>query len=141
MWIANGPTGCERISSIYVYSPTYNGSFEFGWLIGWNNINDKTYGTPRLFWHSETAGTHSVQRGIWSLSNIPTPGQDDTFRVSDENANTYWGAYWQGNPLQPAGVNMDFSRGHSVVGMEHIIGTDSGWARWQNLDEYHDGNT
>lgn len=62
------------------------------------------------------------------------------FRVSDTNANTYWGSYFRGDELQPNGVNMDFARGFSGAAMERGHGKDAGFTRWNKLNEYHDSN-
>jgi hypothetical protein len=136
--IAAGPTNCQRISSIYVFSPDFSGDFEFGWVLGWSNCSQTSYVHPHLFYWAHTqSGTSTCK--VWS-SPTPTEGNDDAMRVSDTNANTYWGSYFLGNALQPNGVNMDFSRGWSIVGMERGASSDSGYAKWSELQEYHDGN-
>lgn len=137
MLVASGPTPCQRISSIYVQT-AQGGSFEFGWVIGYSNCTDRTYSAPTMFcWARNNDGSRRC--GVWGARPL-AQGQWDTFRVSDTDANTYWGSYINGESLQPAGVNMDFSQGYSITAMERGASTDSGRARWHNLSEYHDGN-
>jgi hypothetical protein len=131
-----GPTSCQRISSVYVQTAA-GGGFEFGWVIGYSNCSGSTYAHPHLFyWGQYANGTHTC--GM--LSPVPSEGTTHSMRVSDTDGNTYWGAYYQGTQLQPNGVNMDFAKGFSIVAMERGGSNDSGAARWNNLEEYHDGN-
>jgi hypothetical protein len=137
--IGNGPTPCQRISSIYVQSPTGGGLFEFGWVIGYSNCSNQTYSHPHLFYWSIQRSTGASQCRVWT-SPTPTEAQYDTLQVSDTNANSYWGSYFNGGNLQPNGINMDFARGWSTVAMERGGTNDDGYARWNELSEYHDGN-
>lgn len=139
MFVGRGPTPCQRITSLYVYSPTFNGGFEFGWVIGYSNCSGVTYRRPTLFYWAylntgERKGCH-----VWG-GRHPKGGRYYRFRVSDINANTYWGSYYRGNALQPHGVNMDFARGWSGAAMERGGRRDHGQTRWNLLNEYHDGN-
>jgi hypothetical protein len=139
VYVGDNPTSCQRISSIYVKSPSFNGSFEFGWVMGYSNCTGNTYVHPHSFYWAVQASTGAITCGVWT-SHLPTEDAYSTFRASDIDANTYWGSYFNGTSLQPNGVNMDFARGHSVTGMERGATADSGFARWNNLEEYHDAN-
>lgn len=139
VWVSGG-AACQRISSIYVKSPSWNGSFEFGWVLGYSGCNGQTYSAPRLFWWATQATSAVTSCGVWANSNLPEQSQSDIFRVSDTNANTFWGSYFNGVSLQPNGVDMDFARGWSTAAMERGSATDGGFAQWDSLREYHDAN-
>ncbi len=137
---ATGPTNCQRISSITNFSPSFNGAFEMGMVIGYSHVSGSTYAHPHIFNFAIEASTGDVAiKKVWT-SPLPTEGTFETLQVSDTNANTYWGCYFNGAQLQPNGVNMDFARGWSVVSMERGWSSDSGYGRWEEIREYHDGN-
>jgi hypothetical protein len=132
---------CQRVSSIYIFSPSLAGWFEFGYLVGYSNCagyTDFFYENPTLFYWSRTnSGTTRCR--VWE-NRHPVSGQYDAFRASDINSNTYWGSYLNGEERQPDGVNMDFARGWNYLGMERGHRDDGGFARFNELQEYHDGN-
>lgn len=136
VWVVNGPTACQYISSVYVFSPTRAGDMEFGYVVGYSNCNGSTYSNPTLFWWSHKT-TGESDCGVWGAKH-PTEGQYDLFRVSDLNANTYWGSYWNQEELQPNGVHLDFTHGWSIAAMERGDSADGGYARYEDLNEYHD---
>ena len=132
---------CQRINSVYVVSASGQGSFEFGWLIGYSRCSGYTgtfYTQPTLFYWSTTDGG-LTRCQVWGTKH-PAGGQYDSFRVSDINANTYWGSFWDGAELQPDGINMDFSRGFNQVAMERGHHDDICTSYFNELNEYHDGN-
>lgn len=128
---------CQRISSVYVFSVN-GGSFEYGYVIGWSFCPGEGYDhhqNPTEFWWSVT-DNGNTDCHIWDQRH-PNSGQSDNFRVSDINANSYWGSYFNGNELQPSGVNMDFSHGISFIGAERGHSNDNGFARFDDLTEWH----
>lgn len=137
MLAASGPTPCQRVSSVYVYSNGYTGWAEFGWVIGYSNCDGNTYNGPRAFMWVHMAGV-----GQWCdvLAAAPlAQGQWDTFRTSDTNADTKWDFFLNGTNQLPGGRDLDFAKGWSTAGRERHA-ADSGRARWHNLSEFHDGN-
>ncbi len=136
MAVGSAPTNCQHISSIYVGSATGAGGFEAGWVIGYSNCTDQTYTTPRLFWWAERAnGSH-----LCNVLGVLAEGQFDTFRVSDINADTQWGAELNDSSMNPGFVDLDFAQGRSYAAMERGASADNGGARWYDLSEYHDAN-
>lgn len=136
---------CQRISSVTVQSPSRNGEFEFGFIRGWwgpsacdGVDHDHFYTQPTLFDVQIQDGS-GYDCKFWPNKH-PTEEQYDLFRSSDINGNSYWGCYWDGEELQPNGVDMDFSRGHGVVNMERGSPNDGGHAEFLDIEEYHDGN-
>jgi hypothetical protein len=137
VWVA-ASAECQRISSVFVFSPSYNGFYEFGYVLGWSTCSGNYYQDPTVFsvWEPNSG---RIDCTVWG-SNHPSDGQTHNFRASDVNANTYWGGYLDGDALQPDGVNLDFARGHGGINMERGHPNDSGYADFQDIEEYHDGN-
>jgi hypothetical protein len=107
-------------------------------VVGWSNCTRKYYQNPTLFYVSRTDSGLS-RCHVWE-DRHPRSGQYDYFRVSDLNANSYWGSYFNQEELQPNGIDMDFSRGFNGIGTERGHSNDSCYARWSDLQEYHDSN-
>lgn len=135
-YIPAGPTDCQRVSSVYVQTAVGSG-MEFGAVVGYSNCSGSTYAHAHLFyWAQYSNGAHSCR----VFSQLPNEGAYDTMQVSDTNANSNWGVAWNSTNLVSDSINMDFTQGYSLTGMERGGSTDSGYARWVNLQEYHDGN-
>jgi hypothetical protein len=140
IYIPTSGAQCQRVASVYGVSPSRASRFEFGFFIGYHTCGSDTkfYVHPTLFyWAHHSNGTS--QCGVWT-GRHPLEGQYDAFRASDINANTYWGSYFNGEALQPDGINMDFSKSYNAVGSERGGAADDGTARFHQLNEYHDGN-
>lgn len=133
---------CQRVSSVAVLVPGTPGGFEFGYLIGWwGNLNcagvdeNHFYQRPTLFALGiDTDGDYYCL--FWE-NRHPTEAQYDYFRASDTNKNSYWGGFWNGTEQNPDGFNMDFSAGVAVVNMERGAASDSGYARFDYIEEFH----
>lgn len=145
MWIPGGPTDCQRISSIYVLRQFSSGQVvgaEFGVVVGWssctsNGYDDQKYGKPRLFYTIFNTNGEKLCK-VYTARDITA----ETFtvtRISDGNQNGYWGPFFNGNELEPQGVYGGFSSGYSQVGMERGDPGDNGYARWNNLEEFTNG--
>jgi hypothetical protein len=143
VWVATS-SECQRISSVFVFSPTHNGVYEFGWFRGWWGTDPCSGVDHGHFYVNATVFSvwepNSGSGGctVWG-DNHPT-STFHLFRGSDIDANTYWGGYLDGVALQPNGVNLDFARGYGGVNMERGHPDDSGFAEFDNINEYHDGN-
>jgi hypothetical protein len=128
---------CQHVSSIY----TWNGSggFEVGYLIGFSNCPGHTgrYFThpKKFYWAVSSQGTFEGCN-VWEGTSLPED-TFQTFRGSDINANKRWGFYYNGTELQPDGIALDFSSGVNGWGMERGDRTDDGYARFNELSEYH----
>jgi len=130
---------CQHVSSTYVWNGS--GSFEFGYLIGYSNcpgFQGHYYVHPHRFWWAMYST--GAFRGCGVFSGSVPEGTYQTFRGSDENGNYYWGAWYNGTNLQPSGVKLDFNQGMNGAGMERALSSDSGYSRFNQLSEYHDGN-
>lgn len=139
VWIVDGAQ-CQRISSIYIQPPA-GGGYEFGYLVGYSSCagyTGKFYSEPVLFFTSFTSNGQK-QCAVWQHRDV-VPGQYDYLRASDVDGNTYWGGYFNGFEMQPNGVNLDFAKGFNYAGAEQGDANDNGFARFNDLDEYHDGN-
>ena len=106
---------CQRISTIYVASPTGNGFFEFGYVLGWSTCDWSLHSTPTVFsaWKANNGSSACTM-----FNYNPIVQQWDTYRASDVNGNTYWGGYFNGIELQPQGVNLDFNQGSGGINVE-----------------------
>ncbi|MCW2845161.1 MAG: hypothetical protein JWN22_3077 [Nocardioides sp.] len=97
MYVGSGPTSCQKISSIYVYSPSFKGAFEFGYVM----LQQLRQPNP--------CQAHAVQRPpydpgrpdvqVWS-GRHPSELTYQKSRVSDKDHNTYWGT--SRSPTSPA---------------------------------------
>lgn len=136
VWIAPRGTHCQRISSLYVFSSSFKGVFEFGYVVGYSNCSHHTYRKPTLFsWAHSTRGGR-LKCHVWP-NRHPDSGQSDTFTASDKNGNKFWGGYFNGHQLQPKGVKLNFDHGWSALGMERGSNRDGGHAEFHKLREYH----
>jgi len=133
-----GTATCQRISSIYIQSPTRKGFVEFGWVVGLSKCTGTTNTVPRLFYWVMNERTGIDHCKLFSTIN-PTPGQSAVYRISDTNGTTTWNAVYNNTTVQ-SGIDVDFGRGWPLVGMERGSSTDSGYALWDELFEYHDDN-
>jgi hypothetical protein len=140
VYFPNPPPDCQRISSLYVFSPTRNGFFEFGIVMG----------------YSTCLGTSSVELGNSVFSAYkPNSGGGDcqvwrgdgagagifrNLRASDVDGNTMWGGYVDGQALQPYGIDLDFAHGFGGVNVERGNPQDQGHAEFQQIYEHHASN-
>jgi hypothetical protein len=138
--IVNDDVHCQHISSIYVRNGF--GGFEFGYVVGYSNCpgyRGTFYVNPKpFFWAVDSGGGFAGCR-VWTGRSLDQ-GTFQDFRSSDINADYYWGSWLNGEELQPNGVLMDFSRGKNGFGMERGNPGDDGYSRFNELNEYHDGN-
>ncbi|MFL6024777.1 MAG: hypothetical protein ACJ72O_15675 [Marmoricola sp.] len=135
---AGGTADCQRVSSIYVQAPEQRGFVEFGWVVGLSRCTNTTNTIPRLFYWVKNEASGIEHCKLFSSIN-PTPGQSAVYRIEDTNATTTWNAIYNGAAVQ-TGIDLDFSRGWPVVGMERGDSADSGYAVWDELFEFHDSN-
>lgn len=137
VWVASGAE-CQRVSSVYVFSPTHNGFYEFGYVVGWSTCSGNHYSNATVFsvWKPNSGSGDCT---VWGGTH-PSSGVFHHFRGSDVNANTHWGGYLDGTAFQPDGVDLDFARGFGGVNTERGHPDDSGFAEFDNIEEYHDGN-
>lgn len=135
---AGGTATCQRISSIYIQAPNQNGFVEFGWVLGWSNCSSTTNAVPRLFYWVRNQHTGVEHCGVLSGTN-PTPGTSAIYRIEDTDANTQWKALYNGAGVQ-SGIDVDFARGWPLVAMERGASSESGYALWDELFEFHDSN-
>lgn len=129
---------CQHISSIFTWNGA--GGFEFGYVIGYSNCPGHTgqyFTNPKkMFWAFTSQGSF-VACNVWEGASLPE-ATFQTFQGSDTNANGYWGSWYNGNELQPNGVLLDFNSGMNGWGMERGDASDDGYARFNELSEYHD---
>lgn len=137
LWVPLGNTSCQRIASVYVGDHHSYSIAEFGWVRGYFECTENTYSQPQLFYNYHYANNHRICNAI--LGN-PAGGQYDSFRVSDTDGNSRWGAWWNGSERQPNGVLLEFNQGISYAATERSVASDNCYARWLDLEEYHDGN-
>lgn len=142
MYVGTVPAGgqyCQRISSIYGYSPDGSAGAEVGWVTGWTEcpVGTTFYNdVPRVFHVGvKLSGEY---RCMFDGSFEPPEGTYQEFRVSDTNGNGTWNAYY--NDAYVGSINLDFAFGRNGVGMERGESADSGYARWRWLDEYKFSN-
>lgn len=136
VWIPPKKTRCQRVGSVYVYSRSRSGLFEFGYLIGYSNCSRRTYHRPRVFYF---ASTTTGGTSCYVFGRKVRPRQFDTLAASDKNGNSVWGGYFNGHQLQPKGERLNFSRGWSVVAVERATRRDNGKARFHKIREYRKG--
>lgn len=136
VWIPPKKTRCQRIGSIYVYSKSESGLFEFGYVVGYFSCSRQTYHRPRLFYYARSNRGGS---SCYVFGRLPKPRQFDTLTGSDKNGNTVWGAYFNGHQLQPDGVDLDFKRGKSLVAVERATRRDSSKAKFNKIRKYLKG--
>lgn len=129
---------CQHISSVFAWNGV--GGFEFGYVIGFSNCPGHTgqfFNNPKkMFWAFNSQGSFVGCR-VWENDSLPEETFQN-FRGSDINANGEWGSWYNGNELQPNGVLLDFSSAMNGWGMERGDRTDDGYARFNELSEYHD---
>lgn len=138
MYIGALPAGgqeCQRISSIYIYSPDRAGFIEFGWVIGWSTCSGMYANYARPFWVSQKRTTGARTCSMFSdPPNLPE-GTYQQFRLSDTNANGHWNMHYNGSHLGND-ADLDFAFGWNYLGRERGEPEDSGYARWQSIEEY-----
>lgn len=139
VWVVNG-AACQRISSVIILSPSFNGHFEFGYFRGWIQGCEGTahFDRPTVFAHWNP-NTGSTGCRVFEAQH-PSDNQTHLFRASDVNADRLWGGWLDGDELQPNGVELDFTRGWGVINTERGHPNDSGSAEFSNIEEYHDSN-
>jgi hypothetical protein len=135
----SGATACQRVSSISLTS-VGGGLLEVGWITGevdssYCNIQAVSRATMFIVWRNEGGLYH-----CFVTSNRPSGGTFHNFKLSDENANSWWGAWLDGNSLTPNGIDLNFTQGFNLVSMERGMPADSGSAKWISIQEFHDGN-
>jgi hypothetical protein len=149
-WNSLGNGGdCDRVTSIAVNSVGGTGAVEFGWVLGWlpragvdigaDKCNDDYYKLPHLFmtW-TPIGGVYHCR----DLANHALEGDFTTFSVTDNDLDTVWKAYFQGNFQGNANVN--FTHGHVITnGERHNQAIDTAYAHFQALKKQvvGDGNT
>ncbi len=70
----------------------------------------------------------------------PDSGSYHVMRASDENENTWWGAYIGGNEIVASVTNMDFHQGLGIASSERGNANDSAFAAFADLREHHTSN-
>ena len=129
---------CQHISSIFAWNGS--GGFEVGYVIGYSNCPGHTgqffVNPKKMYWAFNSQGTF-VGCNVWEGASLPE-ATFQTFQGSDSNANGYWGFWYNGTNLQPNGVLLDFNSAMNGWGMERGDSSDDGYARFNELSEYHD---
>lgn len=118
VWFPSAEMDCQRINSMGVYSPTFNGVWEFGWVLGWSTVDDQRHLEPTMFAvGSLDSNGNIVYRKIWD-GRSPAPARFHSIRASDLDADTYWGGYVDGDGGFDPVANLDFSEGYAAVNWE-----------------------
>ena len=138
--VAPSKVSCQHITSVYGLHG--QGFFEFGYLIGFTNCNGNThyYTKPVGFWTAVNSNGVWVGCGVFGGKTRPPASSNHAFRASDINRNYYWGAWYDGHEWQPNGVLMDFNSSRNAVSMERATSSDTGYAKFTDMSEYHDVN-
>jgi len=137
--ISPSTTDCQHVASVYIDNG--RGGFEFGYVIGYSQCPGYTnhfYIHPHRFWWAYKSNGALVGCRVFA-GNLPEASYQ-TFRASDTDADYYWGAWYNGSNLTPNGVPLDFHEGVNVAAMERATSSDPGYARFNAMSEYHDGN-
>ncbi len=118
VWFTGSNMQCQKISTLGVYSPTGNGFWEFGWILGWwGPSSGDRYLVPTMFAVGHNSTGASVYEHVWT-GRTPTPGKFHNVRASDLNENTYWGGFVDGDGGFDPAANMDFANGSPYVNWE-----------------------
>jgi hypothetical protein len=135
---------CNRVSSISVIGPDHSSDdfqfFEFGWITGntYAYCDGQYYHNPTLFVSYSRKG-EATQCGVYP-NKQPSPGMFHYMRASDENENSYWGAYLNGNEIDASVKDMDFHQGVAIASTERGNSNDIAFGIFKNLSEHHTDN-
>ncbi len=143
VWFDDGHH-CNRVSAIIVVGPDHTKSdfqfYEFGWITGntFAYCGGQYYHKPTLFISYSRKG-EKTQCDVYP-NKQPDSGSYHVMRASDENENTWWGAYIGGNEIVASVTNMDFHQGLGIASSERGNANDSAFAAFADLREHHTSN-
>lgn len=137
--ISNSLVSCQHVASIYARAVLPGqGGIEFAYVIGYSNcstMNGIYYTTPKLFWWAYfNDGRFAGCGALGQTADAST----QKFSVADTNDNGYWNAFLNNNSLGLSKL-LDFHVTDNWWSIERATSADSGYARFDNLSEFHTG--
>ncbi len=129
---------CQRISSLYVVDGSSPGAFEFGWVWGYSGCNNLWYSQPTMF-EVYVTDTGAAACEVYASETLAT-GQSDVLRASDANRNGIFGGYVNGVEVSASVIDLGWIGGGLVVATERQNVNESGYGRWTDLQEHHNGD-